>query len=188
MRAFVALPCPPLLRAALGQALEAWRRTGASIRWSRPELVHLTLRFLGDHADPERLERLGAGLGRAAAATPPLTVRPGPTGAFPGWGRPRIFWLGLEDGGGLLPLAAAVEEAARRAGFPAEERPFTPHLTLGRAKGARIAAPIVEAVRGWRPETGEETLEEMVLYRSELGPAGARHEPLVRHPLAGGRP
>ncbi|MGH7588078.1 MAG: 2'-5' RNA ligase family protein, partial [Gemmatimonadota bacterium] len=67
------------------------------------------------------------------------------------------------------------------------ERPFTAHLTLGRAKGARVAAPSVEAVRGWRPETGEETMEELVLYRSELGPAGARHEPLARHPLAGGR-
>ena len=188
MRAFVALPCPPRLRAALKQALEGWRGTGTSVRWSRPELVHLTLRFLGDHADPDRLERLGDGLGRAAARAHPLTIRPGPTGAFPGWGRPRILWLGLEDRGGLAQLAAAVEEAARRAGFPAEERPFTPHLTLGRAKDGKLAVQIVEAVRGWRPDTGEETLEEMVLYRSELGPAGARHEPLARHPLSGGRP
>jgi 2'-5' RNA ligase len=175
--------------AALGQALEGWRRTGgSSVRWSRPEQVHLTLRFLGDQADPERLERLGAGLDGAAAASPPLLVRPGPTGAFPSWGRPRILWLGLEDRGGLAPLASAVEEAARGAGFPAEERPFTPHLTLGRAKGARLAAPIMEAVRGWRPDTGEETLAEIVLYQSELGPAGARHEPLARHRLSGTEP
>lgn len=157
------------------------------MRWSRPEGVHLTLRFLGDHADPERLERLDAALARAASVTPPLTVRPGPTGAFPGWGRPRVLWLGVEDAGGLEPLAAAVEEAVRQTGFPAEDRPFTPHLTLGRAKGARVAAPIVETVRGWHPDTGEETLEEMVLYRSELGPAGPRHEPLARHALSGGR-
>ena len=187
MRAFVALPCPPRLGAALGRVLEAWRRTGTSVRWVRPGAVHLTLRFLGDHADRERLERLGRALGRAAAAIPPLTVRPGATGAFPGWERPRVLWLGLEDGGALAPLAAAVEEAAQGAGFPAAERPFTPHLTLGRAKGARIAASTVEAVRRWRPDTGEETLEEMVLYRSELGAGGARHEPLARHPLSGGR-
>ncbi|HET6341893.1 MAG TPA: 2'-5' RNA ligase family protein, partial [Gemmatimonadota bacterium] len=62
MRAFIALPCPSRLRAALEQALEGWRGTGAAVRWSRPERVHLTLRFLGDHADPDRLERLGAGL------------------------------------------------------------------------------------------------------------------------------
>ena len=81
-----------------------------------------------------------------------------------------------------------MEEAARRAGFPAGERPFMPHLTLGRARGARVAAPVVEAVQDWRPETGEETLEEMVLYRSELGPESARHEPLARHPLSGAAP
>ena len=111
--------------------------------------------------------------------------RRGQAAASEGWGRPRILWLGLEDRGGLAPLATAVEEAARRAGFPAEERPFTPHLTLGRARGARVASPIVEAVRAWRPETGEEMLEEMILYRSELGPEGARHEALARHPLSG---
>ncbi|HET9582179.1 MAG TPA: RNA 2',3'-cyclic phosphodiesterase [Gemmatimonadota bacterium] len=186
MRAFVALPCPSRLRAALAEALEEWRRTEASVRWSRPEGFHLTLRFLGDDAGPDRLDRLAAALGRTASATPPLTVRPGATGAFPGWGRPRILWLGLEDGGGLAPLAAAVEEAARGAGFAEESRPFTAHLTLGRARGFRPAASIVEAVQGWRPDTGEETLEEMVLYRSELGPGGARHEPLSRHRLSGG--
>lgn len=187
MRAFVALPCPPRLRAVLAEVLEEWRRTETAVRWSRPEGIHLTLRFLGDDAGPDRLDRLAAALGRTASATPPLSVRPGVTGAFPGWGRPRILWLGLEAGGGLAPLAAAVEEAARGAGFADEARPFTPHLTLGRARGARPAASIVEAVRGWRPDTGQETLEEMVLYRSDLGPEGARHEPLSRHRLSGAR-
>ena len=185
MRAFVALPSPPRLRAALGEALEGWRRSGAAVRWSRPEQIHLTLRFLGDDADPDRLARLDAALGLAAAGVPPLGVRPGPTGAFPGWGRPRVLWLGLENGDALGRLAAAVEEAAREAGFTAGERPFTPHLTLGRARGRVVEAAVLEAVRGWRPDTGEETLEELILYRSEIGPAGARHEALARHPLSG---
>ena len=185
MRAFVALPCPPKLRAALHEVLTGWRRMRAPIRWSATEQIHLTLRFLGDDVDRDRLGRLDAGLARAAAAGAPLAVRPGATGAFPGWRRPRVLWLGLEDRGGLADLARRVEAAAREAGFPADERPFTAHLTLGRVKAQRGLDEIVGELRAWRPDTGEETLDELILYRSQLGPGGARHEPVKRHRLGG---
>lgn len=186
MRAFVALPCPPGLEAALGRALGGWRRTGAAVRWSDPGKVHLTLRFLGDDADPARLERLASGLARAAAAVRPLVVRPGATGAFPGWSRPRVLWLGLEDdGGGLAGLAEEVGQAAREAGFPAEARPWTPHLTLGRVKAREGLDEVLGELRAWRPGTGAETLDELIVYRSELSPEGARHEAIGRHRLGG---
>lgn len=185
VRAFVAFPCPPRLQAALAEALGAWRGTDAAVRWADPEKIHLTLRFLGDDADPDRLERLDSGLAGAATAAPPVAVRPDATGAFPGWGRPRVLWLGLLDEGALTPLARRVEEAARKAGFPAEDRPFRPHLTLGRVKAPRGLDPVLEDLRAWRPESGTETLEELIVYRSELGPAGARHEALARHRLGG---
>ncbi len=187
MRAFVALPCPPKLGAALAEALGGWRRTGAAVRWSDPAKVHLTLRFLGDDADPGRLGQLAGGLARVAAAGGPLDVRPDTTGAFPGWSRPRILWLGLADEGGLAGLAGRVEEAAREAGFPAEERPFMPHLTLGRVKSPRGLDDVLAELRAWRPDTGVETLDELIVYRSELGPEGARHEAIGRHPLGEAR-
>ena len=183
MRAFVALPCPPRLRAALVEALDGWRRTQAAVRWAIPEQIHLTLRFLGDDADSDRLGRLDAGLARVAENSEPLAVRPGPTGAFPGWRRPRVLWLGLEDDGALAGLARSVEAAVREAGFPADDRPFTPHLTLGRVKGRRGLNEVVGELRDWRAETGEEALEELIVYRSRLGPGGARHEPIGRHCL-----
>jgi 2'-5' RNA ligase len=182
VRSFVALPCPPRLRAAVSAAVAEWRNLGADVAWSDPATAHLTLRFLGD-AEPARLEDLHermAGVARASAA---IRASPGATGAFPSWGRPRVLWLGLESGGAIERLAAAIEAAARDAGFEPEERRFTAHLTLGRVRGVRGARRAADAVREWRPREGTETIPDVVLYRSELDARGARHVALARYPI-----
>jgi 2'-5' RNA ligase len=182
-RAFVALPAPPGLVTELTRARREWRDLDADIRWTDPALAHLTLRFLGPARRPA-IEALDPRLRSIAAATAPVTVRAHVTGAFPGWRRARILWLGLEAPD-LTPLARAIEEAARAAGFPAEEREFTPHLTLGRVRRSGELGREVEIVRGWQPRGGPETVGEFVLFRSELGPAGPRHSPIETYALTG---
>jgi 2'-5' RNA ligase len=182
VRAFVALPCPEALRASIAGRLEEWRALAADVAWVRPETCHLTLRFLGD-ADPGRLEALAARLERVAASAEPVEAAPGATGAFPGWSRPRVLWVRLESGGAIERLAAAVETAARAAGFDPEERPFTAHLTLGRVRGHRGARSAANAVRAWEPAAPRETIPAVVLYRSELAPNGARHTALARYAI-----
>ena len=184
VRSFVALPCPPGLREAIAAARPAWRLASDGVRWTRPEQLHLTLRFLGQ-ADPLRLSALVEGLAAATAAAAPIRLRPGEPGAFPDWRRPRVLWLGLDGGAALGALAAAVEAAARAAAFAEEARPFHPHLTLGRVGDRASARPGVAAVRQWRPDTGIEEVSEIVLYRSDLEPGGARHSALARFPLGG---
>lgn len=182
VRSFVALPCPPRLRAAIAGA--PWRASTAPIRWTDATRAHLTLRFLGA-ARLEQLERLDQGLARAAAATAPLTLRAGPTGAFPDWRRPRVLWLGLESGAELPRLAAVVEETALAAGFPAADHDFTAHLTLGRVKGSRELKEAVDRVRAWRAEVEPEAIREVVLYRSDPASGGPRYTALARHVLGG---
>jgi 2'-5' RNA ligase len=182
VRAFVALPCPPGLRERIARQLAKWRAIDAPIAWVDPASAHLTLRFLGS-ADAARLERLQDRLGGLAASAGPIHARPGPTGAFPGWERPRVLWLAVESSGVIERLAAAVEGAARDAGFDAEERAFTAHLTLGRVRGQRGAREAVRAMRAWAPVAPAEPVPEMILFRSELHSAGARHIPLARYPI-----
>jgi RNA 2',3'-cyclic 3'-phosphodiesterase len=182
VRSFVAIPCPPVLRAAVARKIGEWKELGADVAWVDPAAAHATLRFLGN-AEPDALERLVALLAEVAEAADPVHARPGPTGAFPGWRRARVLWLAVESGGGVERLAAAVEAAAREAGFDGEERRFTAHLTLGRVRGRRGAGVAAAAVREWTPGTEAEPIPEMVLYRSDLGPRGARHTPLARFPI-----
>lgn len=185
VRAFVALPCPEELRRSVAAGVAQWRDLDADIAWVDPKRIHLTLRFLGD-ADPASLVRLDAELHETARGEPPVTARAGSTGAFPGRGRPRVLWLGLESGGGVERLAEAVENAARASGFDPETRPFTPHFTLGRVRGPRGSRRAIAAVRHWEPDRRALRLGELVLYRSRLGPEGARHDALAVYPL--GRP
>jgi len=183
VRAFVALPCPPELRRAIASELEEWRGLGGGVRWTPPERIHLTLRFLGD-STPDEIEEVAGDLRGISARTGPLEVVPDGIGAFPGWKRPRVVWLGLDGGEWLERLAEAVEEAVRAAGFDPEERPFHPHLTLARIKG-RGAGRAIRAVRGWRPGTGREIVDEIVVYRSDLRPDGPRYTPIERFRLEG---
>lgn len=187
VRAFVALPCPDALRRSIAEGLAEWRDLAVGIAWTDPRKIHLTLRFLGD-AHPGPLERLDEGLREVAGATAPIETRAGATGAFPGWGRPRVLWLGVESGGAVERLAGAVESEARAAGFDAEGRPFTPHLTLGRVRSPRGVQRAIAAIRGWEVDPRPVRIEEMVLFRSRLGPGGARHEALATYRLDGPDP
>lgn len=182
VRAFVAFPCPPGIRAMIIRKMIEWKAMDADVAWADPARAHVTLRFLGN-AEPDALERLAASLSRVAGAADPVTARPGATGAFPGWQRARVLWLALDSGGSIERLADSVEAAVRSAGFEPEGRRFTAHLTLGRVRDRQGAVRAVAAVREWAPVGELEPVPEIVLYRSDLGPRGARHTPLARFPI-----
>ena len=180
MRLFLALELPEELRRALAELQELLRRGEEGWRWVRPEGVHVTLRFLGEVA-PDRLPELSPLWREVAATSVPAEVEVGGLGTFPPRGRPRVLWVGLRDrsGGSLAACAAALEAAARGAGFPPEERAFAPHLTLARA--AAGAGPRRPEPRG--AALGVFRAEEITLFRSVPGRGGAAYTALERYPL-----
>ena len=144
-----------------------------------PASWHLTLRFLGG-TPPARRAAVVAAL-RAADPGAAFTLGFGALGAFPRPARATVLWLGVEEGAERLGgLAAAAEAAARAAGFPAEERPFSAHLTLSRIRPAQDVRPLLERVPAFRERI---RVDAVVLFRSHLGPAGARYEAVERFPL-----
>ncbi|HVD44056.1 MAG TPA: RNA 2',3'-cyclic phosphodiesterase [Rubrobacter sp.] len=134
MRTFVAVFPPPAIREAL---LRAARDLPASkaFRLIGPEKLHLTLKFLGNVAEDD--------LSRVAQALEPLRQRHEPFevsisgfGAFPSERKARILWAGVGEGSEpLRAVALSVEDLLEPAGFGREQRPYVPHLTLGRARG-----------------------------------------------------
>lgn len=138
-----------------------------------PQNWHLTLRFLGP-TEPEQRDRLLGTLDDQELPLPFVLGFAG-LGAFP---RPRaatVLWLGVDRGGEeLTELAEACEEAARDAGFPPEERPFHPHVTLARVRPTDDVAELVESVPAF-PLSQE--VDRVILYRSLVGgPGGVRYE------------
>jgi len=182
VRLFLAIDLPSATRQRIATLQRELGERCAGWRWVRPESIHLTLRFLGQVTEDVDLS-MRPDWARAAAGVAPFPARVEQLGVFPPRGRPRILWLGVQDLGaasGLDTLARSLELAARSAGFAADEREFRPHLTLARAAGhARLSTP---TDRGWvDPQPFE--VRELVLFRSELHPTGARYTALARFPL-----
>ncbi len=184
MRLFVAVDLPEDLRARLGGLQDELRPIPLPVRWVRPQGIHLTLKFLGEVAQ-ERAPAIGEALRAVAGEHAPFTLSVAGVGVFPELGAPRVIWVGL---GGDLPAAGrlqdAIDAALLRLGFAREKRPFRPHLTLGRVKGAG---------RGdWRPllrrhaeaSLGSFEAPECVLFESKLDSAGASYSPIGRFPLS----
>jgi 2'-5' RNA ligase len=178
LRAFVALELPAALQEAIGGLQRRLAPRLAGIRLTKPEGIHLTLRFLGD-ATPAQLSRLSPELAASAATVAAGPVRVRSLGTFPERGSPRVLWLGLDLAPAFLDLQRACEQAARRAGFAAEQRPFQPHLTLGRWRD-RAARPELPQI-----DLGETRLETLTLFRSDLRPDGALYTALRRFELQG---
>jgi 2'-5' RNA ligase len=153
-----------------------------SARFVSPENVHLTIKFLGQLPE-EVAPRLLRGLLPRLATTEPFEVEIGGFGAFPRARAARVLWVGVTDGGApLARLARRIEAAAARVGFDRERRPYRGHLTLARLREpASIPIDRLEA-----PSPVRFPVREVVLFRSDLSPSGARYSPVARLPLGEG--
>ncbi|HEV2094550.1 MAG TPA: RNA 2',3'-cyclic phosphodiesterase [Rubrobacter sp.] len=132
MRVFVAIFPPPDVRGALVDAARALPTD--AFRLTAPERVHLTLRFLGEVPSGD-LPRLTSALGPIGRHGCPFDAATSGFGAFPSARRARVLWAGIGEGSEKLEdLARAVGALLEPEGFEPEDKPFVPHLTLGRAR------------------------------------------------------
>lgn len=195
LRVFVALPLSDALHAGLARVQQDLRRAcpEGSVRWVRPEGIHLTLFFIGEVL-PERIDPIREALAVVARHAAPFAAAVRGVGVFPNPQRARVIWVGLEEPTGRLALLhLAVNEALAQVGFEPEERDFSPHLTLGRVgrnvgreEPRRIGEAVVRvAAQGC--DLGAESLATLVLFRSVLKPEGAVYTPLATFALGESR-
>lgn len=187
LRLFIAVELPADVRAALARLQERLKALDRDriVRWTSIEGVHLTLKFLGE-TPADRLDALEAGLRGAAARSGAFALRMEGVGCFPNTRRPRVVWAGVRgDLATLSALQERVERAIAPLGFPRENRAFSPHLTLGRARqGAPPAALAALGAHMERvasaPERGPEwRVAAVSLMRSDLRPSGAVYTQLA---------
>jgi 2'-5' RNA ligase len=190
-RAFVAICLDELTRAAVAAEMERWRPLGRAVAWVPPQNLHLTLKFLGEQRE-ERLAEVVLAIEEIAAARAPFAVTLHGLGAFPGMEHPRILWVGIADGAlAIRALQSEVETALERRQFARENRPWHPHLTIGRVFDARRwrreAGPALREsiARAATKRFGTLEVSRVALMRSDLHPSGARYSELQSVSLAG---
>ncbi len=184
VRLFVAVTLPAEIKRRLEPLYEALCRTGADCKWVEPGNYHFTLKFLGE-VPVERLPVVKDGLAVAARGVAPFQVELAGAGGFPSLREPRVIWIGVGKGREALEqLARRVEESLAGRGFPREARPFSAHLTLGRARSRRGMEAVLQVLGTRQEETrGTFTVDHLVLMKSRLTPRGPIYHELATFTL-----
>lgn len=190
LRAFIAIDLSDEVvaqLAALLQRLQAQLGDGF-VRWQPPHNMHLTLKFLGD-VSTNQIDLLANALRTETAQCPPFDVSVGQLGCFPKPAQPRVLWVGVQAPDALFTLQHGIENQLTRLGYPPEDRPFSPHLTLGRV--ARQATPAeIRQIANLLAQTrvgflGAFRVGQVHLFRSDLRPSGAVYTRLFTADLSG---
>jgi 2'-5' RNA ligase len=179
-RAFIAVTPPDAALDALAPAVRTLADAEPHLRWLPRAQWHITLQFLGPVPDAERT----ADAIRAALATiAPFTIYLAGAGAFPTSRRGSVLWVGVQPDDQLRSLAAAVSDSTRELGFPTEDRPFHPHLTVARASRPRNVTGLVATLDD-QPAGPAWAVRDIGLVASDTRPSGAIHTRWATLPLA----
>jgi RNA 2',3'-cyclic 3'-phosphodiesterase len=183
-RTFVALEINQQVRAKLGEAINLLRQSAPPVKWVKPSSIHITLAFLGE-TDSGLTEEISRRLYKGVTAIEPYPFSVGGLGSF-GGNRPRVIWCGIRDGSDRITnLRNLVANSLRPIGFKPDERPFRPHLTLGRVRKPSPAPGLTKLLKedGLGFEAGISLVEKITYFRSTLTPSGPIYESLADIPL-----
>lgn len=174
IRSFIAISIPEEIKQKLREVQARLKRAEAMVKWTRPEGIHITLRFLGN-ISIEEVKQAGEAIAQVAQKFSPFAIEAKGFGTFPERARPRVIWVGLTQG--VKELKAIFEELEKELlnrGLGKADRALSPHLTLGRIKTGKNLNKLLEYLKA-EPEISYGIFEakSICLYRSQLRPEGA---------------
>jgi 2'-5' RNA ligase len=181
VRCFVAIELSEEVRRRLTGLQQELDKVAKGVRWVAPEAIHLTLKFLGEVPD-RRIPAFCDVVKAVAGRCRPFQFAVGSTGCFPSHGSVRVIWVALEETSGeLIRCQQLCEGAFAELGFAREDRPFIPHLTLGRVKDPRQAGGLRDVLAAHTAfRAGTVSAGELTLFESRLSPQGARYIAVAR--------
>ncbi|MCZ2317550.1 MAG: RNA 2',3'-cyclic phosphodiesterase [Bacteroidales bacterium] len=182
IRTFLALPLEPVLPVRermqqLQKQLPSYR-----IKWVNSGQFHLTLFFFGE-IDAQIIPLLADRLQSEVTKIPCFTYSLGEPGIFSDRSGPRVLWLGIEAPSALYELKKAIDHAVAPLGFRSDDTAFHPHITLGRfLPGQKMTPSLYDILTETKSHQTSPlySAKHLILFKSELFPAGPRYTPLAR--------
>jgi 2'-5' RNA ligase len=186
IRSFLAVELPEKIQRKIEEVQNDLRSSHADVRWVSPEKIHLTLKFFGN-IDESKIDSVVKSVEGPIRTISPFSLKVRGMGAFPHFKNPRVIWMGLVDGKEvLISFQKKLETEFEKIGFESEERPFHPHLTLGRVKSNRGREELVSRMEKYgEVEFGDLPVERVVLFKSDLRPSGPIYTALREIKLGG---
>jgi 2'-5' RNA ligase len=173
IRTFIAVELNEQTRRELGQLQKRMLSASADVKWVDPENMHLTLKFLGNITQ-EEVNKATKILDAVSTTIHPFTISISDVGAFPNASNPRVIWVGIDRGKEqLVELYTRIEDGLAGEDFQKDERPFSPHLTVGRVRGPKNKDKLKAAITNETFVSDDViTVDRVILFRSDLKPSG----------------
>lgn len=183
MRTFIAISLHQDIISELSGFIKGLSTLDSSVRWVRPENIHLTLKFLGEVKD-DRVAKIADALNDTVVTHRPFTISIRGTGCFPNCKSPRVLWVGVDTSEQLQRLFQDLQEACYNLGFERHQKGFTPHLTLGRVKST-VKKELTTFFDKYRQyHWGEGAVDSIYLMKSLLRPEGPVYSVIAKLPLS----
>jgi RNA 2',3'-cyclic 3'-phosphodiesterase len=189
-RLFAAIELPEEWRSILARQSERLQSVAdRAVKWVRPELMHITLVFLGNQPRG-KVEEIAAAMDTAALRSNPFQLSLGKPGAFGSPERLRTLWVGLRDAPAeLVLLHGVLVSQLVQAQVNFDRKPLVPHITIGRIRaGVERAISLRLHAELQRPSESRPLstrIGEIVLLESRLHPQGPEYLPIHRARLGG---
>jgi 2'-5' RNA ligase len=176
LRVFIAIEIPLEIKKAIAAEIASLHNgAGRAVRWVATENIHLTLKFLGE-ISPANVDLLAQALQSECDQHAPFDITVTGLGCFPNSHRPRIIWIGLNIPPDLNRLQHKLETATARMGYATEDKPFSPHLTIGRVREQFSSAELKNIQSALEKlhvgSLGTFTVQSVHLFKSDLKPDG----------------
>ncbi len=187
MRTFIALTLPEQIRSRLALLQAELKETETDVKWTAPENIHLTLKFIGE-IDEKTLDRIILALEKFIPEKKSYYARVSALDVFPKIHSPRIIWIGLGEGDKeSRDIAEEIEEKLSDTGISKEERAFTSHITIGRVRSGRNKERLLRKINEINSLENEDLrflVDRVTVYKSTLTPKGPVYEAIKELRLA----
>ena len=153
------------------------------VKWVRPDVTHLTLKFLGEIRDEQVVEVCN--ITKDVASRHKRFELDVESVSHFGSRSARVMWIGTGRGSDkLLQLQEDLEQQLNLAGWPKDARKFWAHLTLCRIRNSKAGITLGQIGRQYQNyKLGAMPAHEVSAYQSELTPQGPIYTKLGNYPL-----
>jgi 2'-5' RNA ligase len=183
IRCFIALDISDQIKRDCTDIIDRLKEHDADVKWVRADTMHLTLKFLGRTRE-NILPKIQECLFNVVLSYNPFYIRIYAMGIFPNRKNPRVIWVGIEESDMLKRLHIDIENTMAPLGFTKEQRPFKPHLTLGRVRSRKGILHVVHDLDTFKDkEFGNIHVKQIKLMKSDLKHQGAIYSCLYEFPL-----
>ena len=179
IRSFLAFSISGALKEKFKHILNDLQHARADVKWVKLENIHLTLKFLGS-LEESTLDNVSSVLRERCRGFNPITSYLNEIGAFPDLRHPKIVWGALDDSNKeIQAIVDVLEGEFAKLGLAPEERPFKPHITIGRVKSSANLKNLIQTIQQITFEDKiQQTFDKIVLYKSTLTSQGPIYEAL----------